>query len=715
MNNTLRFDKVLIKLVVFFALTTGLWFYAADLLEMYVINDLNLIKQLSFYKVLLFVIISSSQLYFLLCRYTSRIQQGTAKLRESEQRYATLMENARDGIFIQTNGRFAYLNSSACRIFGVQSAEELIGTKVVERYHPACRHTVLERIRTINEEHQPVSSTDDKCLRMDGTPFDVDVQALPFEHNGEMGALVFFSDISRHRQALTELEQGREFLATILDSIEDGVVVCNQNGETTLFNRAARWIHGIPEVSLPPERWVEYYDICESDGGTRIKLDDSPLCKALHGIDVNNQEIVIKPKDALPVILLATGRQLVDSCGNKLGAVVTLHDITIIKNFEEHLRHSQKMDSIGTLAGGVAHDFNNIITVIMGACTLLMMKMKSDPGIEPFVKQILDSSERAAKLTHSLLAFSRKQNIRLHSEDMNSIVMTIHELLDRIIGEDIKLETDISPIPLPVSVDRGQIEQVLMNLAANARDAMLHGGLLRIETSLVDSTRIHTVFEGCKSGMYAQIVVSDNGTGMDKATQSRVFDPFFTTKDAGRGTGLGLSMAYGIIRQHDGGISVSSAPGIGTIVFIHLPIRHSCPDKIVLDKELSFAMGNETILLVEDDKEVREINGNILAKVGYTVLTASNGYEALQLFEKHLDTISLVVLDVIMPGMNGKELHDNIKNIRPDAKVLFASGYSAEHLHKKGLIKEEVNLLPKPFSPQVLLGRVRDVIDHSLA
>jgi len=549
MDTKMRFDNVPIKMVAGFALSTGLWFYAADLLEMYFVNDLRMIEQFSFYKVLLFVIISSSQLYFVLHRYTSSINHSIEKLGDSERRYATLMENARDGIFIQIDGRFAYLNASACTMFGAQSAEELIGTKVVDRYHPEYRHKVLERIRIVNEERQPVSTTDERCLRMDGVLFDVDIQAVPFEYNGEMGALVFFRDISKRKQVVTELEQSREFLAAILDCIEDGVMACDQDGVLTHFNRASRRIHGIPEIPLPQERWAEYYDVCESDGGIGIKMENVPLYRALHGIDVTNQEIVVKPKNALPVILLATGRQLVDKNGNKLGAVVTLHDITVIKSLEEHLRHSQKMDSIGTLAGGVAHDFNNIITVIMGACTLLMMKAKSDPELEPFAKQILDSSERAAKLTHSLLAFSRKQNILLLSADMNSIVQTIHELLERIIGEDIKLETVLSPIPLPVAVDRGQIEQVLMNLAANSRDAMPHGGLLRIETSLVDSTRIPMVFEGCKSGMYAQIMVSDTGSGMDKATLSRIFDPFFTTKEAGQGTGLGLSMAYGIIRQ----------------------------------------------------------------------------------------------------------------------------------------------------------------------
>ncbi len=252
-----------------------------------------------------------------------------------------------------------------------------------------------------------------------------------------------------------------------------------------------------------------------------------------------------------------------------------MQNMTILKEQAEHVSQSQKLDSIGTLAGGVAHDFNNILSIIIGACTLLEQKVGDKSEQMTLVSLISSSAERAAKLTHSLLAFSRKQNMRLLSEDMNSVVQRVHDLLERIIGEDITLETVVSPIPLPVSVDRGQIEQVLMNLAANSRDAMPHGGLLRIETSLIDSARIPVVFEGCKSGMYAQIVVSDTGLGMDKATRSRVFDPFFTTKEVGLGTGLGLSMAYGIIRQHGGGISVSSAPGIGTIVFIHIPIRTS--------------------------------------------------------------------------------------------------------------------------------------------
>lgn len=388
-----------------------------------------------------------------------------------------------------------------------------------------------------------------------------------------------------------------------------------------------------------------------------------------------------------------------------------IEDITKRKKLEEQLRQSQKMESIGTLAGGVAHDFNNILTVIMGSAALLQRKLRNEPEQEKLVNQILSSSERAARLTHSLLAFSRKQTIQLLSLDVNDVVSLQQDFLERIIGEDVRLETAFSSERLPVFADRSQLEQVLMNLAANARDAMADGGVLRIETSRIDSRGHSAEMADCKPGQYALISISDTGSGMDKATSTRIFEPFFTTKERGQGTGLGLSMAYGIISQHNGSISVYSEPGHGTVFRIYLPLQADRSPEEVVPIRKSHPGGGETILLVEDDPHVRATNSAILESVGYNVLTAAAGQEAIDLFDRYVSRIALVILDVVMPGMNGRELCRRLRGLGCDAKILFVSGYTADILQKKGIVDEDINFTSKPLETSPFLGRVRELID----
>jgi len=303
-----------------------------------------------------------------------------------------------------------------------------------------------------------------------------------------------------------------------------------------------------------------------------METEDNPLFRAFQGQVVIDQEMVIAPKGAKPLTLLASGRQLVSRTGEKLGAVISLHDVTMVKTLEEHIRQAQKLESIGTLAGGVAHDFNNILTVILGACVLLKMDAVDDPKQVKLVTQIYEYAERAAKLTQSLLAFSRRQPVSKQSEDLVHIVNTTQDFLGRIVGQDILLTAYLPDEPLMVMIDRGQIEQVLMNLAVNARDAMPQGGILSIAVSRVIGEGSLLELKGCRSGVYALITVSDSGAGIDPAIQQRIFEPFFTTKAAGSGTGLGLSMAYGIILQHNGAIQVVSEQSEGTTFRIYLPL-----------------------------------------------------------------------------------------------------------------------------------------------
>jgi PAS domain S-box-containing protein len=386
-------------------------------------------------------------------------------------------------------------------------------------------------------------------------------------------------------------------------------------------------------------------------------------------------------------------------------------DSTLLKSLEEHIRQSQKLESIGTLAGGVAHDFNNILTVIIGACALLDSNDVNKAEQLKLITQINDSAERASKLTQSLLAFSRKQFINKQSEDLCYIVKIMQDFLGRIIGEDILLTTYLPDQPLMVMIDRGQIEQVLMNLAANARDAMPRGGVLNISVSQVECDENRLELEGCIPGDYAMITFSDSGEGMDKGTLQRIFEPFFTTKVTGKGTGLGLSMVYGIVRRHDGAIHVYSEPGDGATFKIYLPLRDQIERTTSSSLFTQMPGGNEIVLLVEDDPEVLEINKGLLERAGYMVLSALDGTEALEIFKQGADKIALVILDVIMPGLNGKEVYEKLKAYKQNVKVLFASGYTADILNSKGIVQESNNFISKPLNPPVFLGRVRMLID----
>lgn len=382
------------------------------------------------------------------------------------------------------------------------------------------------------------------------------------------------------KQGIQEMEMAHATLTAILDCIDEGVVACDQDGNITFINRAMCRIHGVTEAKLRPEEWAKHFDLFRPDGKTPLDMTEIPLYRALHGVDVTNQEVVVRPKGGKPVNLLISGRQLIDRDGARIGAVISAHDITAIKINDEQLHQSQKFDSIGTMAGGVAHDFNNILTVIMGACTLLKIKTKSDPELEPFVRQIMNSSERAAQLTQNLLVFGRRQNLRLLPAEINEIMLAMNEILGQIVGKNVQLVTITCPVPLPVVIDREQFEQAIMYLATNASDAMPSGGELLIEVTMADSGELVLGLDRRPNVSYARIAVTDTGAGMDMVTMSRIFEPFYFKTENGRGAGLGLSMAYGIIRQHEGVITVNSEPGKGSTFSIYLPIRTTSPHEI---------------------------------------------------------------------------------------------------------------------------------------
>ena len=388
-------------------------------------------------------------------------------------------------------------------------------------------------------------------------------------------------------------------------------------------------------------------------------------------------------------------------------------DITQLKLLENQLRQAQKMEAVGQLAGGIAHDFNNILTAIIGYSHLLLMKMEEGSQEHLFAEQIISSSERAAHLTRSLLAFSRKQILDLKPAGLNGIIGRAGYLLQRVIGEDIEFKTMLAEEDLSVLADSIHIEQVLMNLAANARDAMPNGGLLRIETKKAtlgeDFIRINSFG---RPGKYACLSVADTGIGMDENIRCRVFEPFFTTKEVGKGTGLGLSMVYGIIKQHNGYITVCSEPGKGTTFDIYLPLLATASVDKPAPAHAEITRGTETVLLAEDDKTVRDLARYVLEGSGYQVIETADGEDAVQKFFANRNRIDLLVFDIIMPKKNGKEAYLEIKKIRPDIKVLFMSGYTTESVSRKGILEAGLDFVMKPISPSDFLKKVREILDR---
>ena len=428
---------------------------------------------------------------------------------------------------------------------------------------------------------------------------------------------------------------------------------------------------------------------------------------------IDNDETAVKGKDGKRVPIIKSARRI--PAGNRQIIVENFQDITDRKHLEEQLRHAQKMDAVGQLAGGVAHDFNNILTAIIGYGNLLQMKIGKDEPLGKYAGNIVSSAERASSLTRSLLAFSRKHIVDLKLVKVNEIIEKAQKLLSRLVPEDIELRV-VTGGDCIVRADTIQVEQVIMNLVTNARDAMPQGGYLTISTELtnLDEEFIRTHGYG-EPGTYVRISVSDTGVGIDAQARERVFEPFYTTKDVGKGTGLGLSIVYGIIKQHNGYINVYSELGEGTTFKIYLPAINGETEKTEKFEMEAPPRGSETVLLAEDEPMVRGLVKSMLEEFGYTVVVAEDGVDAIEKHGVSNGAIKLLILDVIMPKKNGKEVYDEIKKIQPDTEAIFMSGYTDDILNRRGILEENLNFVSKPLTQTILLQKVREVLDRQTA
>lgn len=641
------------------------------------------------------------------------------QLKKSQSFLSSVLDGIGEGlVVIDRDFRIISANKKYCEQINLP-CESIINRHCYEISHHiyepcheiegGCECTVDQCFKT-GSHHMAIHTHYNK----EGAPIYIETHAYPLKDDAGniTSAIETMTDVTDRVELEKRLGDIKEQYRKLYDDAPDMMHSTGKDGAIIICNRTETEVLGYDFDEIIGRHFTDIFAPEEREACTR-------KFEAIKKEGFFEGEVTLLAKDGRRVPVVIKARSVYDDNGEFLMTDAVLRDVTEKKLLEAQLLQAQKMEAVGQLSGGIAHDFNNILTAVIGFGNLLKANLREDDPQQRYVGQILDAADKAARLTHSLLAFSRKQIVNLKQTRLNEIITRLEQLLQRVIGEDIELKTFLSANESEVLADSVQIEQVLMNLCANSRDAMPEGGTLIIETEAVELdeeyVRTHAL---TKPGKYMLISVSDTGAGMDEKTASRIFEPFFTTKEIGKGTGLGLSTVYGIIRQHEGYVNVYSERGKGTTFKIYLPAAAEGAVETTEEEKPAPAPvsvpdsgGTETILLAEDDPALREYSKNVLEEYGYRLITAENGEDALEKFKKRQNQIDLLVLDVIMPKKNGKEVYDEIRKHKPDMKALFMSGYTANIIHSKGILKTGIKLITKPFTPSSLLQKVRSVLD----
>ncbi|MGH7446235.1 MAG: PAS domain S-box protein, partial [Longimicrobiales bacterium] len=645
----------------------------------------------------------------------ARDRASRAALEASEEKYRSVVETIQEVIFTtDADGALTFLNPAWTTITGFDAAESL-GGSVYEFMHPDDRNALLERLAVALELREPHLRHEGRWRARDGSMrwIEMRLQLDTGADGNLLGTSGVLADATERREAEDALRQSEEYFRSLIENSSDMVAVVNPDGTVRYVSPAVGRVLG-----TPPSAWIGT-DVFASSDPEEAALQRAAFDEVLATPGASRMtQARARHADGTWRHLEMTWRNLMQVPG-VAGVVVNARDVTerhqsehALRQSEELLLRAQKMDAIGRLAGGVAHDFNNLLTAIQGHTDLLLSEVPPDGAIRPDLEEISEAAGRATSLTRQLLAFSRRQVMQPRVLSVNTVVTDLERMVRRVIGENIALSTDLSAGVGCVRADPAQLEQVVLNLIVNARDAMPDGGTIAISTSRRSFDRDDQLPAELAPGEYVVLSVKDNGGGMPANVAARAFEPFFTTKPPGRGTGLGLSTVYGIVHQTGGHVWLSSAPGDGTEVTILLP-RVDEEAETVVPRVLEIDGGHggtETILLVEHEKSVRDLARRILKRRGYNVLVAADGSEAIDIAEHEQQHIHLLLSDVIMPGLNGQDVAERVRALRPDIRVLFMSGYNEEAVLRDGILAAGAAFLEKPFSPSVLLDRVRRVL-----
>ena len=660
----------------------------------------------------------------------------TEALARSEARKSAILEAALDCIIaVDQSGTITEFNPAAEATFGYRR-DEILGRPLVELLvSPALR----QKHRTAFTAYLETvigpllgKRVEMPAFRADGTEFPAELTVVPTRTDGPLTFTAYIRDLTERQLAARALELSEARFKKLADSGIIGMYVCDTVGNVSDANAAFLDLIGYSrdDVEAGRLRWTEITppEWRPLDAAAKTQLETTgiarPWEKEYLRKDGSRVPVLVgvtmtEPLNCIAFVLDLTEQRRAEEVRARAVALAEQESAgrqraeAALRELEEQVQQSHRMEAIGGLAGSIAHDFNNILSVILSYGEMGLEQVAALDPLYADLEQIVLAGRRAQSLTHQLLAFSRRQLLKPKLLNLSDLVGEMSTMLRRLIGEDVELSLALMPDPGLVLVDPGQMEQVLLNLAVNARDAMPRGGKLTIETSAVDLDRAYAAEHlDVEPGRYVRLSVSDTGVGMDRTTQARIFEPFFTTKSKGRGTGLGLSTVFGIVKQSGGHVWVYSEPNKGAAFKIYLP-RTTASGEVAQPAAttLSTVLGSETILLVEDDDQVRGLASSILRRNGYRVFEAASGGDALLICEQHRGTIDLLLSDVVMPLMSGRQLWERLAPLRPDMRILFMSGYTDDAIVHHGVLSSEFAFIQKPLTPAILLARVRQVLD----